>query len=83
MKEYDFFLALVCFFIFLRTFSVRAGAIIFVGLAISWIPLLLSGVRAAGVTFVTLSGASNTWQIVGLAAVALTLTLTTFRARRT
>ena len=83
MKEYDFFPALVCFFIFLRTFSARAGAIIFVGLAISWIPLLLSGVRAAGVTFVTLSGASNTWQIVGLAAVALTLTLTTFRARRT
>jgi hypothetical protein len=82
MKEYDFFPALVCFFIFLRTFSVRAGLIIFVGLAISWVPLLLSGVRAAGVTFVTLSGASNTWQIVGLAAATLTLTLTTLRVRQ-
>jgi hypothetical protein len=81
MKEYDFFPALVCFFIFLQTIPVRAGLIVLTGLCISWIPLLIGAMRAAGVAFPALSGASNTWQIVGLAAATLTLALTLLKPR--
>jgi hypothetical protein len=82
MKEYDLFPALVCFFIFLRTVLPGAGFIISVGLFFSSIPLLLRLVRTAGVVLPSITGASDTWQIVGLAALTLTLAATTARLRR-
>lgn len=81
MKEYDFFPAIICFFLFLKTVSGEAGTIVLIGLVFSWIPLMLSVLGTLGIAFHRISGASTTWQFVGLAAVVMTFVFANSRPR--
>ena len=81
MKEYDFFPALFCFFIYLNAVSQRMQWIVMLGLVFSWIPLLLNALKALGLTFSTVKGASTTWQIIGLVILAVAFAFETRRHR--